>query len=53
MEQILDIVVNNGALIGILAYMIYKDNKFMNNVSATLIKLQDEIDDILKHLERK
>ena len=53
MEKVFDIIVNNGALIGILAYMIYKDNKFMNSVSTTLVKLQDEIDDILKHLERK
>ncbi len=53
MDKVFDIVINNGALIGMLAYMIYKDNKFMNQTLETLVKLQDEIDDILKQLERK
>ena len=53
MEQVFDILINNGALIGILGYMIYKDNKFMNTVSTTLVKMQDEIDDILKQLEKR
>lgn len=53
MEKVLDIIINNGAMVGILAYMIYKDNKFMNNVSTTLVKLQDEINNILKILEKR
>lgn len=53
MTDVMDIIINNGALIGILVYMIYKDNKFMDNVLVTLTKMQLEIDDILKQLERK
>lgn len=36
MEQILSILVNNGAAIGLLAYFVYRDNKFMNRLNDAL-----------------
>lgn len=40
MEQLLSILVNNGAAIGLLAYFIYRDNKFMNELNDTLSEVR-------------
>jgi hypothetical protein len=40
MEQLLTILVNNGAAIGLLAYFIYRDNKFMNELNDTLAEVR-------------
>ena len=39
MEQILSILVNNGAALGLLAYFVYRDNKFMNRLNDALTEI--------------
>lgn len=51
MEDILTILVNNGVAVGIIAYFIYRDNKFMNNLSVTLTTLQKSVESVKELLE--
>ena len=51
MEDILTILVNNGVAVGIIAYFIYRDNKFMNNLSVTLATLQKSVESVKELLE--
>lgn len=39
MKEILDILVNNGASIALLAYFIYKDFKFTEKITGTLTSI--------------
>lgn len=43
MENIFSILVNNGAALGLLAYFVYRDNKFMNELSDTLTEIRTYI----------
>lgn len=51
MEDILTVLVNNGVAVGIIAYFIYRDNKFMNNLSVTLTTLQKSVESVKELLE--
>jgi hypothetical protein len=53
MKEIFDIIINNGTALGVLAYLLYRDNKFMNNMVVTLTKIQGEIEELHKALERR
>lgn len=51
MEEITSLIVNNGVAVGLLAYFVYRDNKFMNTLSSSLTSLQMSIDSLKKLLE--
>lgn len=51
MDDILTLLVNNGVAVGIIAYFIYRDNKFMNNLSVTLATLQKSVESVKELLE--
>ncbi len=48
MEQLFSILVNNGAAIGLLAYFIYRDNKFMNELSDVLAEVKTYLQIVTK-----
>lgn len=43
MKEILDILVNNGASIALLAYFIYKDNRFTERILTTLTAIEKTV----------
>lgn len=48
-ESIVSTIMNNGVAVALLAYFVYRDNKFMNSLDVTLKTLQVSVDD-LSHL---
>lgn len=52
MNEIVNIIVNNGVAVGIIAYFIYRDNKFMNSLTTTLTTLQTSVNSMKELLER-
>lgn len=48
MEQLLTILVNNGAAIGLLAYFIYRDNKFMSELNDVLAEVKTYLQMVTK-----
>ena len=53
MQEIINLLVNNGTAIAVIAYFIYRDNKFMSTLNSTLIQLTDATTTIKKMLERE
>ena len=51
MDEIVTLFVNNGVAVGLLAYFVYRDNKFMNTLASSLTSLQMSIDSLKKLLE--
>lgn len=52
MTELFKIIIDNGAAIGVLAYLLYRDNKFMNSIVVTMTKMQTEIEHIMEYVER-
>ena len=53
MENIINIIINNGVTVGVLVYFIYRDNKYITQLTQAIQKLQDTLDDLKtkeKHL---
>lgn len=48
MEQLLSILVNNGAALGLLAYFIYRDNKFMTVLNDVLSEVKTYLQIVAK-----
>lgn len=44
MEQIIDLIVNNGTAIALLIYFIYKDNKFTEQLTKSLTAINDSLE---------
>lgn len=43
-SEIISLVTNNGTAIAVIAYFIYRDNKFMGTLQTTLQTLIDTVD---------
>ena len=52
-ETIVSLIVNNGVAVGLLAYFVYRDNKFMNQLTITLSTLQKSVDSVKRLLEKR
>ena len=44
MEDIINIIINNGVTVGVLVYFIYRDNKYITQLAQAIQKLQDTLD---------
>lgn len=53
MEQIVNVLVNNGTAIAVIAYFIYRDNKFMSTLNSTLTQLMEVTNTVKKLLEKE
>lgn len=52
-ESIISAIINNGVAVGLLAYFVYRDNKFMSSLDVTLKTLQTSVDSVRDLLEKK
>lgn len=52
MTEIINLLVNNGVAVVIVAYFIYKDNKFNNTLVETLTQIVVTLKDLQKDIER-
>lgn len=52
-ESIISAIINNGVAVGLLAYFVYRDNKFMSNLDVTLKTLQTSVDSVRTLLEKE
>ena len=52
MENFFASLIDNGTAIAVLGYLLYRDNKFMNEMLKTMTRMQAEIEDIMKLLEK-
>lgn len=53
LENIVSLIIDNGVAVGLLAYFVYRDNKFMTTLAVTLKTLQVTVDSIKELLEDK
>ena len=53
MEDIITLLVNNGSAIALLAYFIYKDNKFNDTINKSLTNISDSLQVIKDMLEER
>lgn len=56
MDTVLDLLTNGGIAIGVIAYWMYRDNKYTYNIVNVLSKLQADIEllpDKLKNIMTK
>ena len=51
--EIVSLIVNNGVAVGLLAYFVYRDNKFMNSLDVTLKSLQTSVESVKQMLEKE
>lgn len=50
MNDIVNIILNNGVAIGVLIYFMYRDNKLITDLTTTVQKLDDTITNLKKSL---
>lgn len=53
MENWINLIVNNGSALALLAYFIYKDNKFTETITKSLTAIEESLDVIKQTLEAK
>lgn len=44
MEEIVNLIVNNGTAVALLIYFIYKDNKFTENITKALTSIEESLE---------
>lgn len=44
MEDIINLIVNNGSAIALLIYFIYKDNKFTETITTSLTAINESLE---------
>lgn len=52
-NEVVSLIVNNGVAVGLLAYFVYRDNKFMNSLNITLKSLQTSVESVKNMLEKR
>lgn len=52
-NDIVSALFNNGVAVALLAYFVYRDNKFMSSLDVTLKTLQTSVDSVKDLLEKK
>jgi hypothetical protein len=53
MDNILTLIINNGSAIALLAYFIYKDNKFTENITKALTSIEESLEIIKESVKKK
>lgn len=43
MDEIMNLIVNNGTAVALLIYFIYKDNKFTENITKALTSIEESL----------
>ena len=50
MKDIIDAIINNGAAVGLLAYFVFRDYKYINNLTISINTLQLTLDEVRKDI---
>ena len=50
MNEILSAIINNGSAIALLAYFIYKDNRFTETITKALTSIDDSLEIIKRQI---
>lgn len=53
MNEVVNMIINNGSAIGLLIYFIYKDNKFTETINKSLTNISNSLDIIQNILQKK
>ena len=51
MSEVINILANNGVAVGVLAYFVYRDNKYLSSLIATLTRLQADMETLTKTID--
>lgn len=43
MDEMVDLLINNGTAVALLIYFIYKDNKFTENITKALTSIEESL----------
>lgn len=52
MDEIMNLIVNNGTAVALLIYFIYKDNKFTENITKALSSIEESLEIIKDSVNR-
>lgn len=52
LDEMINLIVNNGTAIALLIYFIYKDNKFTENITKALTSIEESLE-IIKNSASK
>ena len=44
LDEIVNLIVNNGTAVALLIYFIYKDNKFTENINKALTSIEESLE---------
>ena len=44
MDEIMNLIINNGTAVALLIYFIYKDNKFTENITKALSSIEESLE---------
>lgn len=44
MDEIVNLMINNGTAVALLIYFIYKDNKFTENITKALTSIEESLE---------
>lgn len=51
MEDIINAIINNGAAVGLLIYFVFRDYRYINNLTTAITTLQLTVDELRKEIE--
>lgn len=52
MDELVDLMINNGTAIALLVYFIYKDNKFTENITKALSSIEESLEIIKESVNK-
>lgn len=52
LNDIINLIVNNGSSVALLLYFIYKDNKFTSNLEILMTTIKNSVDSLKELIER-
>lgn len=52
LDDIINLIVNNGTAVALLIYFIYKDNKFTENITKALTSIEESLEIIKESVSK-
>ena len=52
LDEIVNLIVNNGTAVALLIYFIYKDNKFTENITKALTSIEESLEIIKESVNK-
>ena len=52
MDEMVDLIINNGTAVALLIYFIYKDNKFTENITRALTSIEESLEIIKESVDK-